>query len=436
MIMNKARTRAIGAAIGIVVLAVLAGCSGGGSSAPSSSPKSLRGQTVTLMNWEAEEGSPYSDVLKQFTKDTGIKVDYQFAASGDDYWPKTRAVLGSNNPPDLMRIDDDFVAYYASTGKLQDLQPYLKANGIKQSDYYPTVFNNTKEPDGKIVGWSLGIQPRVIYYNKTAFEKAGLPLPPTTWSDKGWTWADFLKDAQALTTPDHSTYGADIIDDSGYEMIFPVNNGGTGRWSKNGKDFTLADKADAAGVQYVADLTCKYDVQPPWSDLQQSGRGQEMFAAGQVGMIERVSTLGAFFQQNVKGFDWDIAPMPGEKRQKTYGNQIVFSIPKAAKHRDAAWALLQYLTTEKGASVFAKQASFVPGYKAAAKEIATGGDGKENSKLILDAANHAVVPGRIVPIEQALDLYRPALDPVRNCKEPAAKVLSQIKPQVESIINQ
>jgi ABC-type glycerol-3-phosphate transport system substrate-binding protein len=234
------------------------------------------------MNWEALDGSAYPDVFGAFEKASGKRIKYQFAASGSDYWVKTRTVLGTSNPPDLIRIDDDFVASYARTGRLHDLRDFIAASGLRDSDYFPAVFGNTRQPDGSVAGWSLGIQPRVIFYNKTLFQQIGVPLPPTTWTDDGWKWDDFLAAARALSVPGQR-WGACILDDSGFEMIYTVNNGGTGRWSADGRRFALADPPDAAGFQWVADLTCVHGAQPRWSELQQSGRGAELFAAGQSG---------------------------------------------------------------------------------------------------------------------------------------------------------
>ena len=175
-------------------------------------------------------------------------------------------------------------------------------------------------------------------------------------------------------------------------------------------------------MQWVADLTCKYDAQPTWSELQQSGRGAELFAAGQIGMIQRVSGFVNYFRENVKDFEWDIAPVPGKAKQQTYGNQIVFAIPSAAANKEGAWELLRYLTGATGAETFARQGSFIPGLPASAGTAAKG-DGKapEHLGLILDAADHAVLPGRIVEAEQALQIYGPALDPVRNCQGQAPR---------------
>ncbi|WP_328582407.1 ABC transporter substrate-binding protein [Streptomyces sp. NBC_00370] len=412
---------------GLAAGAAVAGCGGSASASDDS--------TITLMNWEALDGSPYPKVFDAFEKQTGKKIKYQFAASGTDYWVKCRTVLGASNPPDIMRIDDDFVASYAKTGRLHDLRDFMRDSGLQEADYFTTVYNNARQPDGSYVGWSLGMQPRVIFYNKTMFKEAGVPLPPDSWTDEGWKWDDFLAAAKKLSIPG-KRWGACVLDDAGFEMIYTVNNGGTGRWSKDGKRFTLADPPDAAGYQFVADLTCEHDAQPRWSELQQSGRGAEMFAAGQIGMIQRVSTFVDFFQQNVKDFEWDIAPIPGQVRQQTYANQLVFAIPAKAAHKEAAWQLLNYLTTTPGATAFAEAGAFVPGLRSAADHMAGGGSdgGPQNMGLVLEAANHAVLPGRVVEVQQALQIYRPALDDVRNCRASAPDVLNKLRPQIQEII--
>ncbi|WP_159001469.1 extracellular solute-binding protein [Streptomyces sp. SBT349] len=419
------RRRLLAGIGGLAAGAALGGCAGRGSG---------DGSTITLMNWEALDGSPYPTVFSDFERSSGKSIDYQFAASGSDYWVKIRTVLGASNPPDLIRIDDDFVASYAATGRLHDLRPYLSDSGLSESDYFPTVFNNTRQPDGAVVGWSLGIQPRVIFYNRTMFEEEGIPLPPTTWTDEGWTWDDFVSAATALSIP-NERWGACVLDDSGFEMIYTVNNGGTGRWSRDGRSFTLADRPDAEGFQWVADLTCAHDAQPPWSELQQSGRGAELFAAGQIGMIQRVSSFVNFFRENVQDFEWDIAPVPGNLSQRTYGNQLVFAIPEAAANKDAAWELLRYLTTLEGASVFAEEGAFVPGLRAAADRITASADGTPaHLDLVLAAADNAVLPGRVVAAQQALQVYRPALDDVRNCQDTAPEVLDGMRSEIEEII--
>jgi multiple sugar transport system substrate-binding protein len=152
-------------------------------------------------------------------------------------------------------------------------------------------------------------------------------------------------------------------------------------------------------------------------------------------MIQRVSSFVNYFRKNVKDFEWDIAPIPGNVSQKTYGNQIVFAIPEAAANKQGAWELLRFLTTMPGAGFFAGQGAFVPGLRAAAERVTAGGDaGGQNLGLVLQAADNAVLPGRVVAAQQALEVYRPALDGVRNCQATAPDVLNGLRPQIEEII--
>ena len=38
----------------------------------------------------------------------------------------------------------------------------------------------------------------IIYYNKKIFDEAGVPYPPTKWTE-AWTWDEFVNVAKKLT---------------------------------------------------------------------------------------------------------------------------------------------------------------------------------------------------------------------------------------------
>ena len=97
--------------------AALAGCGGGSGSSS---------DEITFMNWEETEGTPLGDVLKEFEKKTGMKVTIQPAPEGDAYDAKMRTVLSSGSPPDVFRINDDFVRGFSKDGALLDLSKYMK----------------------------------------------------------------------------------------------------------------------------------------------------------------------------------------------------------------------------------------------------------------------------------------------------------------------
>ncbi|WP_020576932.1 ABC transporter substrate-binding protein [Actinopolymorpha alba] len=386
---------------------------------------------LTVLNWDPPTGTPWNQAFDRFTEKTGIQVKIQYTPTMTNYWAKTRALLGSGNPPDLMRVDDDNIPTYAATGQLLDLRTYLKRDKLEPSTYFPVVYEMGRQADGSFPAWSVGIQPRVIFYNRTMFERAKVPLPPTTWTADGWTWDDFLDRARQLTTPD-GRWGAALLQDSGYEIIHPVNNGGEGPFSADGKKFALADPAAIEAVQRVADLSCEQRVQPQWTTLKQPDRANQMFVGGQLAMIESTSTFTAYASQNVKNFEWDIAPVPAIKKQMTYGSQLTWCIPKRAANPDAAWDLLRFLSEGEGAALFAKTNFFVPGAREAAALLKPNDKPPAHVGLFVDAAEHSALPGKIKGAEGAKNIYRPALDDVYNCKAAASDVLPPLRQQVEN----
>lgn len=242
-------------------------------------------------------GTPWNDVFDMFAQKTGVEIKVQYTPNIENYWAKTRALLGSGNPPDMLRVDDDNIPNYAATGQLTDLTEYLERDNIDKTGFFEAVYDMGQQADGSFPAWNVGIQPRLIYFNKTLFEEEGVELPPTTWTAEGWTWDDFLERARELTKPGER-WGISILQDTGYEIIYPVNNNGQGPFSEDGTSFTLANPEGIEAVQRVADLSCREKVQPEWAELMQDERSNQLFVGGQLAMIEATSTFTSYARQN------------------------------------------------------------------------------------------------------------------------------------------
>jgi multiple sugar transport system substrate-binding protein len=269
------------------------------------------------------------------------------------------------------------------------------------------------------------------------FKKANVPLPPSTYTRKNWTWDDFLTAAKKLTVK-AKQWGALVIDDTGYEQTFSVNNGDSqGVFSRDGKTFTLASPRGIDAVQWIADLSLKHHVQPPWSQLQPTNANfdDRLFLSGQVAMIFRPLGLTSYYRRNVKGFTWDIAPVPAKVTQKDEGSLIVFMIPKRTPKDKAqtAWQLLEFMAGPKGAKIFAESGGFVPAYKQAAGLIKSGGhQPPAHMALFKAAADHQTTINFTTHDLRARQVYRPQLDLVYTGQKSAKEVLTSVKSDVEA----
>lgn len=421
----------LGASVGVGGAVFLAACSSGGGSSAAGGSKNF-----SYANWsDAPAVSQlYIDVINEYEKKNGVKVDRQANVSFDDYNTKFRTLLAGGQPPDVMRLNDDFLRELADKGQLYDTSAYIKQSGIAMADYFPTTFN-FGELGGKHASMTIGLSPRVIYYNKTAFQKAGIPLPPSTWTMKGWTWDDFLSAAKALTKGT-SQYGCQLTLDTGNEQAWPKNNGGSGIFAKDGKSFTLGDGVNAEAMQWLADLAVKYKVHAPWADIQATNATYDRFTNQQDMMRSGPMSDFTQIQSSVKDFEWDIAPLPGKVNQLQNGGFTLFVIPAKAKNTKAAFKFLEYLSGPEGGARFASNAAFVPVNRQAAKSLGASDSVAKGANLALfaEAADHQTNTSSTTATSQAVALYRPQLELVYAGNKTAKEALGGVKDQINSIL--
>lgn len=419
------RRQFIGGAAALAGSAGLAACGmtagGGGGSAS---------KKMTFLNDNAIKGTPFAEAVAAFEKESGIKVTVQPIPA--EYDTKFRTVLASGAPPDLVKINDDYVKGISGTGALLDLTPLIEKEKVDTSKFQQNLYNFPKQADGTRTAWVIGHSPRLIFYNVDMFQKAGVDLPPTHWGSDGWTWDDFIATAKKLTIPGKQ-YGALVYLDTGFEQTFSVNNGDAdGIYSADGKKFLLADPKGAEAVQWATDLTCKEHVQPPWGEIQGDDADLQMFAQGRLAMMFAQFSVVPYLEQAVKDISWDVAPPPaGPAGQLTESSVVVYSIPKKAKNPETAFKLLAFLTSKEGGELFAKGKMFLPMHKDA---LAALSGPPQHVELFKEAVQHSTLPHQTNDALGAREIYRPALEKVYNCEKPASEVLSSVKAQVEKTI--
>jgi multiple sugar transport system substrate-binding protein len=408
---------------------VLGACAKGTNSTGGSAATS---DTITSASWDDGVG----DLLKgpiadAWSKKSGKKLESQASVSFDDYQTRFRTLLAGGQPPDVMRLNDDFLGEISGKKLSKDLAPYFQKSGLNKDDFFP-IFTWSDLPSGQR-GLVVAQQVRVIYYNKTMFEKEGVPLPPTDWVADHWTWDNFLAAAKALTKGTEQ-YGAEVFADTGYEEIWSRNNGGPGTYSPDGKQFTLADPKGVEAVQWVADLTLKHNVQPSWGDLKPDQAPERMFIAGKLGMMLSTSSNVSSFNDSVKDFEWDLAPIPAKEHQYQQGSVVLYIIPEKGQNPDVAWDYLNFAIGEEGGKFIAEAGVSVPVNKKAAESLRSPGKYPKNINLLVTGADQNKIVNFTTGGSAAVTLFRPQLERVYTGDLTAAKALGDIRPQVEQAL--
>lgn len=121
---------------------------------------------------------------------TGEKVE-AIKLPGAGYDQRTSLDLAAGTAADVIQLDSFMVSEFASSGYLEPLTE--SAKGWDQYKYYMPGLLDVASYDGQVYALPTDTDVRMLWYDKSNFEKAGIALP---WEPK--SWADVLDAAKKL----------------------------------------------------------------------------------------------------------------------------------------------------------------------------------------------------------------------------------------------
>jgi multiple sugar transport system substrate-binding protein len=353
------------AATAAALLAVTATACGGGSdnsdsggstakAKPAAQHGSIKGAKVTM--WIMNNGPhPVEDtqkILKPFEAKTGVNVDVKLVG-WDVQLDRIRNAAISGTGPDITQAGTTQVPFFAALGGFEDLSKWQGEIGGEKG-YAPGIWKTTQVV-GKDGTWGIPwfTEARAIYYRTDLLQKAGVdPATAFTNWDAFKATLDKLQAAGGSVKP----FGA-----PGKKAFDLVHNVAPFIWAAGGSELnddatqsTINSPESAKGVQFYADL-----VHSPAFDksmLEKDGQGvEDAFKGGKLAVwVGGPWVLGSIPRKDDK--IWDdtaranigIAPLPQGPSGKAYtfvggSNLMMF---KNAKNKDAAWAVIKYLSED------------------------------------------------------------------------------------------
>jgi multiple sugar transport system permease protein len=325
--------------------------------------------------WDGDESL---SVLKQVAKDfeaahPGINVQVE-SVFYNDYFTKLLAQYAAHVAPDVAMMDPADFEKYAQRGAFLPLEPLFGAvPGFDIKQYYAPIVK-AHMWQGKLYVLPRDIAPEgLVYYNKKAFDEAGVPYP-----DGSWTWdfqerpelkeKDFLWVLHQLTKKDENgrvtRYGITMWDPHGLLDLFFFSQGG--RYTDNGENPTKVNFNSDASLkahQYLADLYNKYHYSASPSELTSvvSSTADQLFTSQKsamyvCGIWDAVKIRRALKPGSPQFFDWDIAMGPsfahGTRAYPTGGSG--YAILSSTAHPKEAFELAVWMAGHHGMVQMAK----------------------------------------------------------------------------------
>ncbi|MFJ4786397.1 ABC transporter substrate-binding protein [Streptomyces sp. NPDC088794] len=324
-----------------------------------SAPNEVKAVKTLVAGFEKAHPNIHVNIVGNVTDD---KINQALRAGGDKA-PDVISSFTTNN-----------VGKFCSSGALVDLNPFFKKADIDPETTFPKAMNEYTQFDGNrctvpLLGDAYG-----LYYNKTAFAKAGIKTPPKTWSE-------FETDAKKLTISDGDSYkqlgvmpnyhGWETTTEHIFAQFSPTY------FDSSGKSNVAKDPAFTAGFELqkklVDELGGFKKLEKYRATLGDEWGAKHPFHTGQVAMqLDGEWRLGMALDAKPE-FEIGVAPLPvpddqADQYGKGYITGTIAGIAATSHKQNAAWELVKYMTTNTDAVVgFANDIHNVPSTLAALK---------------------------------------------------------------------
>ncbi|HZS86211.1 MAG TPA: sugar ABC transporter substrate-binding protein [Chloroflexota bacterium] len=352
-----------------MILALMAGPAG------AAAQRAQATVTIRVSTWDTGTDGlkPYQEGIAAFEKThPNIKVEVESITNPMNtdlsfYMAKTLTEVAAGSGPDVMLVPDEYARPFVTSGQIIPLDSILRANGVKASDFYTNVWNI-----GRFNGHQYYVPKDwadlAIYYNKTMFQKAHLPLPKA-----GWTWSDFLRDARALTITQAGhpvQWGVQLPGDwlrAGLQAF--VSSWGGQILSPDGTTVAgyLTSPAAVKAITYYLDLYNKYHISPTPAIVSTFG-SLDLFNAQKVAMIMTGPWPSKTYESNPK-LSFGVAPMPVGPTGKSVTQPFWagYAINRTTKHLDAAEQFIIFSASKQWGTIDATWS--MPARKDVAQEV-------------------------------------------------------------------
>ena len=335
---------------------------------------------ISMAHWDSSgavvERQVVTNLIKGFNKRyPTINVDLEIIQSYEDTYGNK---LSAGTAHDVFLTPDGAIPGWASSGKLENLTPYINTSDIltpeDMNDIYPSCLtryqynpSTGRMGSGNQLALPKDVGPYVMYYNKTWFEEKGVALPP---NDRIMTMDEALTMWKALTKKDSS---GNI---SGYGVAgLPIEGlvwSAGGDFLNSNRDGFPTDSKTLAGLkkgyQFMQDSYVKDFIQPPASfvgTMDPTALFQQQAVAC---VISGRWDVTAFRQLQ---FDWDVAFVPAFTENPTknmYSGSVGYAVNSQSKEKLAAWKLVEYIASKEGQEILSATGFQIPVYESLALE--------------------------------------------------------------------
>lgn len=423
---------------------LLVGC-GSGTSEEGATTSDGKKEITWMCYGQPQETEVYEQVIKKFEeKYPDVKVKL-VSTTQDQYGQKIQAAMASNTMADVVYMGPGDVKAWVNSGKMLNLDEYIEkaeAEGILNLDDVWELALNKYKYDGEIIGQgSLYALPKDVGpfgfgYNKTLFEKLGIPLPD---KEKPYTWEEFIEVCKKLTNDtggDDSSWGTGL--NVNWSLQPFVYSNGADWLNEDATKVTVTDPKFVEALQYFADQTLEYKITPSAEQAQTLDTYQR-WIKGQLGFFAVAPWDIAAFED--LPFEYDIIPWPAGSTGQTSSwlGSVGFAVSANTKYPQEAVNLAIFLSTDVDANkMVADKQIQVPNIKSLAKDYYLNTDNNpQNKQAFIDLIEKygKPLPGERTYNAEWYNKFFEGIQDVLDGKISAKDYCEKVEPEMQALLD-
>ena len=321
----------------------------------------VQNQEITTLTWWHSNsgllGKAADALVKDFNegigKDLNIQVQATYQGKSSDVLTKTKAIFqsGSNKElPDLVQLDASGVLDIRDNQYLISMEDLAKQDGYDLNQILEAAKLSVTYKD-KMIAMPFNSSTILLYYNKTAFEEAGITTPPRTLDELADTALKLKKtdDKGKITR-----YGFANVPTT-YELIVWLGH-------QNGVTYITDQENGHTGIPskvLFAENGTMENFLTKWKQLYATGSLENLtsdvngaFASGRVAMmVGSTSNLTTVHQMIGNRFELGVADFPKVDEQATGGVNVgggaLYSLDNGSNNSSKAWEFVKFATSKE-----------------------------------------------------------------------------------------
>ncbi|GAG19693.1 unnamed protein product, partial [marine sediment metagenome] len=137
-------------------------------------------KTIHLLMEAVPDTFYIQDLLPEFEKETGIKVEFEIVNYAQMHGKLLPQLLSPKGVYDAIVVDNYWAGEFPAAGWLERLEPYVeKTPGIKLEDYLPSMLDMVGYYEGKLYMIPFYNYTMILIYRNDLLTQAGAVIPDT-----------------------------------------------------------------------------------------------------------------------------------------------------------------------------------------------------------------------------------------------------------------